>query len=169
MTQKTAIFEEEEQRRLIGACESDNEFIPIWLMLRCGMHSRDVSLASEKLTLEGDFLFWKRVKNAAPRREMVPRDLQPKLKWWLARGRKLTPRGYYGLVSRVGSRIGHPECSPQTLRHTYCLQELRNLMEQNPPPPDFIALIAQKMGCSRRVVQQNYIDLIQWEKLGGRT
>jgi len=168
MTQKLAIFDEQDQAALLGACEgSDNEYIPIWLMLRCGMHPHDVSNAKDKFRFNGQFLEWKRAKNAKLRREIVPKDVMPRLERWLKQGRKLTRVGYNQLVHRMGSRIGHPEYSPLTLRHTFGLQELRKFMNQSPQPPDLIALVAQKMGCKRETVMQFYIDLTQWEGLGG--
>ena len=166
MVQKLAIFDQKEQAALLGACESDNEFVPIWLMLRCGVHPSDVSKAREKLRFNGQFIEWKRAKNSKPRREIVPDYVRPRLEAWLRHGKKLTRVGYYQLVQRIGRRVGHPEYSPLSLRHTFCLEELRRLMRQSPPPPDFIALVSQKMGCTREVVQQNYIDLTQWESLG---
>lgn len=71
------------------------------------------------------------------------------------------------MVKRVGSRIGHPEYSPMTLRHTFAIQELRRMGKMKPQPPDPLALLAQKMGCTKAVAQQNYLDLEQWERLGG--
>lgn len=165
--QKTAIFDTTEQAALLGACESDNEYIPIWLMMRCGMHPTDVSNARTKFTITNGFLMWKRAKNSRPRRELIPDHVLSRLERWLKQGRKLSRVSYFRLVGRVGERIGHPEYSPMTLRHTFGLEELRRLMKRDPPPPDFISLVAQKMGCSRSVVQQNYIDLDQWERLGG--
>jgi len=158
-----AIFEEKDQKALLGACESDNEFIPIWLMMRLGMHPSDVSQARQKFKFEGNWLMWKRAKNQKPRRELISRDIMPRLKRWLERGRKNSRVAYFQLVRRIGARGGHPEYSPMTLRHTYCLQELRGFVHQKRPPVDFIALVAQRMGCSREVVMQNYIDLTQWE------
>ena len=99
--------------------------------------------------------------------EIIPKDVRPRLDNWLKRGRKLTRVGYNHLVHRIGEQVGHPEYSPLSLRHTFGLQELRGFMKQKPPPPDFIALVAQKMGCKRETVMQFYIDLTQWEKLGG--
>lgn len=164
--QKIAIFDPTEQASLLGACESDNEFIPIWLMMRCGMHPSDISAARTKFKFNGQFLEWKRAKNSKPRREMIPEDVLPRLRKWLKSGRKLTRIGYFLLVQRVGGRVGHPEWSPMTLRHTFGLEELRRFAKQQPPPPDFIGLVAKKMGCTRDVVMQNYIDLGQWERLG---
>lgn len=167
--QKLAIFDEQEQNALLGACqESDTEFIPIWLMLRCGMHPHDVSQAREKFRFNGQFLEWKRAKNSKPRREIIPKDIRPRLENWLKHSKKLTRVGYNQLVHRIAARIGHPEYSPLSLRHTFGLQELRGFMKQKPPPPDFIALVAQKMGCKRETVMQFYIDLTQWAGLGGQ-
>ena len=167
MTQKIAIFDETEQAALLGVCESDQEYVPMWLMMRCGMHPSDVSRAKEKLRFNGDFIEWKRAKNSKPRREIVPKDVRPRLEKWLTKGRHITRVGYNLLVSRIGERIGHSEYSPMTLRHTFCLQQLRYFMGMDPPPPDFIGLVATKMGCTREVVYQNYLDLAQWEGLGG--
>ena len=167
-TQKLAIFGETTQNALLGACqESDNEYIPIWLMMRCGMHPHDVSHAKDKFRFNGQFLEWKRAKNSKLRREIVPKDVLPRLVRWHKEGRKLSRVGYNLLVHRVGERIGHSEYSPLSLRHTFGLQELRRYMHMKPPPPDFIALVAQKMGCRRETVQQYYIDIDQWERLGG--
>ncbi len=152
----------------LGACGSDSEFIPIWLMLKCGMHPSDVSGAQDKIRFNGQFIEWKRAKNANARREIVPKDIMPRLERWHRTGRKLTREGYFQLVRRVGARIGHPEYSPQTLRHTFGLQELRKFMNQSPPPPDLISLVAVKMGCRKETVIQYYIDLTQWEALGDR-
>lgn len=167
MGQKIAIFEENDQLALLGACESDNEYIPIWLMMRCGMHPSDVSNASKKVTFQGKFMMWGRVKNKKLRREIVPDNIRPRIDSWLKRGRKLSREGYFHSVKRVGERIGHPEYSPMTLRHTFAIQELRRMSKMKPQPPDPIALLAQKMGCTKAVAQQNYIDLTQWEELGG--
>jgi integrase len=165
--QKLAIFDETEQAALLGKCESDNEFIPIWLMLKCGMHPHDISKAKDKFRFNGQFLEWKRAKNSKPRREIIPKDVRPRLDNWLKHGKKLTRVGYNQLVHRIGAQVGHPEYSPLSLRHTFGLQELRGFMKQKPPPPDFIALVAQKMGCKRETVMQFYIDLTQWAALGG--
>ena len=166
MGQKTAIFKETDQLALLGACESDNEFIPIWLMMRCGMHPSDVSNASKKVTFQGKFMFWGRVKNQYRRREIVPDSIRPRLDAWLKRGKKLSREGYFHMVGRVGERVDHPEYSPMSLRHTFAIQELRRMAKMNPQPPDPIALLAQKMGCTKAVAQQNYLDLQDWERLG---
>lgn len=166
MVQKLAIFDQKEQAALLGVCETDNEFVPVWLMLRCGMHPSDVTKAKDKLTFQGNFMLWHRAKNQKPRREVIPENVLPRIQSWLKKGRKLTREGYFGLVQRLGSRVGHPEYSPMTLRHTFCLECLRQYMKQRPPPPDFISLVAMRMGCGREVVMQNYIDLSQWEGLG---
>ena len=168
MTQKIAIFDRSDQMALLGACESDQEYVPIWLMMRCGMHPSDVSRANEKVRFNGEFIEWKRAKNSKSRREIVPPVVRPRLEKWLKNGRKLTRIAYNLLVKRVGERIDHPEYSPMTLRHTFCIEQLRHFSSMDKPPPDFIGLVAIKMGCTREVVYQNYIDLEQWERMGVR-
>ena len=169
MTRKLAIFDKRDQMALLGACEGDNEFVPVWLMMRCGMHPSDVSAASSKLVWHfrsGLSLEWKRAKNAQPRREMIPRNVALRLDHWMKRGRKLTRQGYFHLVRRVGDRVGHPEYSPLSLRHTFCLNELRRFNDMPKTPPDIFSLVAIKMGCSEKIVKQHYIDLKDWERLG---
>ena len=169
MVQKIAIFDLEEQQRFLGACsENDNEYIPIWLMLNTGMHPNDVSQARTKLRLERGVLYWKRAKNDNPRREIIPNQIMPRLEEWLKKGRKLSRVGYFQLVRRVGARVGHPEYSPMTLRHTFCINELRRMQNLPKPPPEMFMLLATKMGCTKAVVAQNYLDLTQWEDLGGK-
>lgn len=160
MTRKIAIFEACDQDALLQACESDNEFVPIWLMMRCGMHPSDVSDAKDKITINGQFIEYKRAKNAKSRRELVPENILPRLVKWLKVGRRLTREGYFYLVARVGNRVDHPEYSPMTLRHTFCIQQLREYADN----PDPIRLVSIKMGCSEDIVAQNYLDLNQWEK-----
>lgn len=167
MAQKSAIFDPTDQAALLGVCESDNEFVPIWLMMRCGMHPSDITNARTKFTFNNNILMWKRAKNSNPRREMIPPDTLVRLETWFRRGRKLERSSLFRLVRRVGERVGHHEYSPMTLRHTFCLEQLRYYNSLPRPPPDFISLVAKKMGCTRDVVVQNYIDLTDWEKLGG--
>lgn len=166
MTAKVAIFTETDQAALLGACETDSEYIPIWLMLRCGMHPSDVSAAGKKVRWNGPFIEWQRAKNSEPRREMIPVDLRDRLGKWLKQGRKLTRQGYFELVRRVGSRVDHPEYSPLTLRHSFGIHELRRFNSMARPPPDMIALVAKKMGCTTDTVRGYYIDMDQWERLG---
>jgi integrase len=166
VTRKIAIFDETDQKALLGACEGDGEYVPVWLMMRCGMHPSDVSAAGTKIRWNGQFIEWKRAKNSEARREMVPADLVNRLEAWLRRGKKLTREGYNLLVHRVGASVGHPEYSPLTLRHTFGIQELRRFQSMAKPPPDPIGLTAKKMGCTRETVMEYYIDLEQWERLG---
>lgn len=163
---KIAIFDQSLQMALIGACQSDHEYIPMWLMMRCGMHPSDVSRAKENITFSGDFIEYHRAKNQKPMRIMIPKDLKPRLEKWLKSGRKLSRMGYYYLVKRVGERIGHPEWTPMNLRHVFCIEELRRYAKMQRPPPDYMYLLAQRMGCGIKIVRQNYLDLQQMEDLG---
>jgi len=163
---KIAIFNQSDQMALLGACQSDHEYIPIWLMMRCGMHPSDVSRAKDNITFSGDFMEYRRAKNQKPMRIMIPKDLKPRLEKWLKSGRKISREGYFHLVRRVGIRINHPECTPMSLRHTFCIEELRRYMKMLRPPPDYMFLLAKRMGCGVEIVRQNYIDLEQWEGIG---
>ena len=165
-TDKLPIFDPSDQAALLGICETDNEYIPVWLMMRCGMHPSDVAAASAKLSWNGHFIEWERVKNQVRRREMVPLMLENRLKHWLKHGRKLTREGYWHLVKRLGSDLGHPEYSPMTLRHTFAINELRRYNDMKNPPPDPFKLVAIKMGCTEDTVRRFYIDLEAWERLG---
>lgn len=164
MARKRAIFEPRDQAALLGACESDSEYIPIWLMMKCGMHPSDVAQGSKKIKLKGKYIEWLRAKNSNPRHELVPQDLIDRLAKWLRVGRKLTREGYWHLVGRVGERVGHPEYSPLTLRHTFGTEMLKFYMAKDKPPPDVFDLVARKMGCTEKVVKGNYIDLQDWER-----
>ena len=164
MSRKRAIFDPKEQAALLGVCEGDREYIPIWLMMRCGMHPSDVSKASKKLKVKGRYIEWERAKNAEDRHEIVPDDIMDRLKKWLKKGRKLTREGYWHLVGRVGARVGHPEYSPLTLRHTFGTEMLKFYMQKEKPPPDVFDLVARKMGCTEAVVKNNYVDLQDWER-----
>jgi integrase len=166
MTKKFAIFNERDQLALLGACEGDGEYIPIWLMMRCGMHPSDVSSAGTKVKFDGQYISWNRVKNSEARHELVPPDFRDRLEAWLKRGKKLTREGYWHLVGRIGARIGHSEYSPLTLRHTFGTQELKRYMNQPRPPPDPFDLVAKKMGCSESTVKGYYIDFNDWERIG---
>ena len=163
---KDAIFDPSDQKALLGACESDGEYIPIWLMMNCGMHPSDVSKSTKKIAVHGHYIEWKRAKNENPRREPIPLLLSGRLENWLKRGKKLTREGYWHLVGRVGERVGHPEYSPSTLRRTFGLNELRRFNTMRNPPPDIFKLVAKKMGCSEKVVRDYYIELTDWERLG---
>ena len=166
MTRKDAIFEPNDQLALLGACESDNEYIPIWLMMNCGMHPSDVASATKEITIHGHYIEWRRAKNDKPRREPIPLHIHKRLENWLKHGRKLTRNGYYYLVKRIGERVGHPEYTPSTLRHTFGINMLRYYHEMANPPPDIFKLVAKKMGCSENVVRDYYISLTDWERLG---
>ena len=166
MTRKLAIFEKSDQLALLAACEianggrGDPEFVPIWLMMRCGMHPSDISDAKDIIKINGQFIEWRRAKNEEPRRELVPKDVMPRLINWLKKGRKLRRQGYFELVRRVGERVGHPEYSPMSLRHTFC-DEMLEKYKDNPDP---IRLVARLMGCSEEVVLDNYLSLDQWKR-----
>jgi integrase len=158
---KQAIFDKAVQQRLLDACEGDKEYVVTWMFLNTGIHPKNLGeLKIENLS--GQTLAWKRAKNARPRREMLPEELCTRLTRFLRwRGRPKSRVAYFQIIKRVGDRAGIPNVSPMTLRHTFCI----NLLREYGAHPQTIDFVAKRMGCSRDVVIQNYIDLGQWEQL----
>ncbi len=160
--QKVAIFEPEKQEALLRAC-SETEFIPVWLMMRCGMHIEDIVNRNEHFRFDGTWLLWRRSKTGRPRKVAVPPDVAPRLERWLKKGKRLTHNGYHKLVRRVGERAGlGRDITPMTLRHTFGLEMLRRYRNR----ADAIDLVATMMGATPSVVRRYYVDLTQWERLG---
>lgn len=158
--QKNAIFKEQDQLAFLAEC-GDLEFVPCWLMLRCGMHTHDI-VYRDNLYFDGQWLQYKRCKTGRPRKFLIPPDVVPRLVKWLERGRRLTPDGYHKMVRRVGERAGlGTSITPMSLRHTFGLQELRRYRRR----ADAIDLVAASMGCTRAVVVRYYIELQQWESM----
>lgn len=159
---KKAIFDPKKRETLIKSCETDNEFVVIWLFMNTGMHPKNLKQLKPKNLDDDNWLQYKRVKNEKPRRELLPDYVAVKVRAFLNNKRRPRNRtSYWGICRDVGKRAGIRDLSPMSLRHTYCilmLQEFRN----HPTPID---LVATKMGCTRDVVMQNYLDLYEWEKV----
>ena len=161
---KKAIFDYKDQKKLLKASRSDTEFIVIWMFLNTGIHPKDLGKLTMKDIKDDDDVSWKRVKNKKPRRETLPCDVMDKLKRFLKNKRRPKSRiAYYYIVRDAGERASLKGIiSPMSLRHTLCV----NLLREYDNHPQAIDFVAKRMGCSREVVIQNYIDLKQWEKIG---
>lgn len=173
--QKRAIFDPREQERILAAADRVTELPVLWIMLRTGMHPTNLlRLRRGNLVhdAQGWWLEFKRVKNSKARRELLPSEIAGVLSVYLERaGRPKTRTGLFELVKRVGVRIGYdgverdgirnPYLSPMTLRHTACV----NFLRQYHGSPDRLKLVARRMGCSEDVVSQNYLDLEEWERI----
>jgi len=161
---KRAITDPKDQERLLAAADPEAERPALWLMIHAGMHPENlVRLRRTDLKEDhgGWYLEYRRVKNEKPRRESIPSDVAGALARFLERkGRPETRFGYWRMVGRVGKRAGLPGISPMTLRHTACVNYLRQYRSHT----DRLKLIARRMGCSEDVVVQNYIDLEEWER-----
>jgi len=159
---KEAIFDEKIQMSLLEACETDKEYIIVWMFINTGIHSKDLGGLKVK-NIDGHNILWRRAKNKKPRREMLPDDIMDRLIKFLNNKRRPKSRtSYLLIVQEIGDRIGLDHLSPMSLRHTFCI----NLLQEYGNHPQCIDFVAKRMGCSRDVVVQNYIDLHQWVKLG---
>jgi integrase len=175
MTRKRAIFDEGLQEKILAVC-SESEYIPIWLMLKTGMHSVDVTYRNGRykvnrkgekewhdgLKFDGEYLEYKRCKNDQLREFRIPESIRPKLAHWLKNGRHISPGGLYQLVNRVGERAGVKGLSQMTLRHTFGTEALKRFSGRN----DAISFVAATMACSEAVVRRNYLNLDDWQNAG---
>jgi len=161
MTGKIAIFDPKKREKIVGSCETNNEFVVIWLFMNTGMHPKDVKGLKPKNLDDDDWLQWKRAKNAQPRRELLPKDIAIKVRQFLSNKKRPKNRtSYWEICKDIGTRSGIKALSPMSLRHTFCILELKRLQDH----PDKLDLVAMKMGCSKKVVMQNYLDLLAWEQ-----
>jgi integrase len=160
-TQKIAIVELEVQERILKACKP-KEYIGVYLMLKFGMHPKDL-VRKERLAFDGVWLSWKRAKTGRPRRFPISEDVRPKLAKWLATTTKKTRQAYWYTCKIVGLRVGIPNLSPMTLRHTACLNWIRE--EQAKGRTDVIDYVSVLMGATPDAVRRNYIDFEQYAAL----
>lgn len=162
---KQAILDPRKRKSLIEACETDREFVVIWLFLNTGVHPRNLGKWTPKNLDEDDWLQWKRVKTAKPRRELLPHDVGEKVRAFLNNNfRPKNRTSLWEICRDVGLRAGIKGCSPMMLRHTFCITELERLRDH----PERFDLIAIKMGCRKDTVMRNYLDLVDWETRGRR-
>lgn len=161
---KAAIFDPAKQAALLTACVEEEEWCTVWIILNTGMHPKNlVRLGPSNVDVKSGewFLQYQRVKNDKARRYMLPPDVGERLRVFVAKRKRVqSTKGVWGIVKRVGARVGMPDVSPLSLRHTFCI----NLLREH----DDIHLVAQEMGCSVQVVMRNYADLHAWKKLRAR-
>src|SRR3990167_6480820 len=158
-TSKRALFDPAAPGRLIGAADPVIEAAPIYLMVRLGLHPKNIRTFTAKnieKDAQGYWLQFRRAKNATPRggrpQDGIGRRSRPK-----------TTQAFWLMSRRVAEKARFEDwrsITPMTLRHTACIGFLREYTGH----PERITLVAMRMGCTPRVVQQNYIDLDQWEK-----
>ncbi len=156
MTAKIGVFDVRLQERILDVC-SENEFVPIFLMMKFGCHAHDICYR-DKMRFDGEWLSWPRCKNEKERRFLVPKLVREPLAAWLRHGRRISPDGLYKMTRRVGDRAGVPNLSPMSLRHTCALESLRRHRGNT-------NLVAREMGCTVAVAERNYLDLDQWKAI----
>jgi len=159
--QKDAIMSQDAQLLLLAHAREEGltTLVPVWLMLRLGLHPADVA---KELTFSNGTLKWGRAKNKVSRKEAIPDSVAHDLERWLSERRPYTRQGYNAMVRRLGALQGHPDWTPMTLRHTACIEFLREYLAKG--RYDAIDLVAVRMGCDRNVVAKNYLILDQWKE-----
>lgn len=164
-TSKRAIFNPKIEEQILEAADPITERPAIYLMLKFGMHPQNVANLSPSNLLKDEQGYWlqyKRVKNENPRRELLSNEVGELLEKFLSRkSRPGTRQAYWDMVQRVGEKAGYKAISPMTLRHTACINFLRLYSEHH----ERMDLVAKRMGCTRAVVLQNYLDLDTWEQV----
>lgn len=165
MEQKQPIFDRTDQAALLKACNGYNEYVPVWLMLRLGVPPK--GLQGEGLTVNGDCVCWLRPDNLIPRRALVPKDIMPKINWWISIGRKRSPDRYNRMVSRIGARIKHTEYTFQTLLNSNCINQIRDSLDQGLTLETTSNLVAERMGRKVNGVKELYLEYEKWRAAGG--
>lgn len=162
---KRGILDPKVEEKVLAAADPIMEWPAIWLMMKVGMHPENLvrlRVTNFEKDSQACWLQFKRAKNSKPRREMLPVAVYGRVFAYIARrDRPKTRQGYWDMARRVGEKAGLNGVSPMTLRHTACLNFLREFRNH----PDRFKLIATKMGCSEDIVAQNYIDMEAWERI----
>jgi integrase len=165
LTSKRAILDPKIEEQILEAADPITERPAIFLMMKFGMHPKNVanlSLSNLLKDEQGYWLQYKRVKNENPRRELLSTDVGELLEKFLSRKtRPATHQAYWEMVRRVGKKAGCGSISPMTLRHTACINFLRQYRDHH----ERMDLVARRMGCTRAVVLQHYLDLDTWERM----
>lgn len=160
MPRKKAIFDQNEQQRLLACCKTDTEFIIIWTFMNTGIHPSDFGKLKEKNIDDQNYLEYHRVKNDNPLSKLLSPKSVEKLKKFLRwNNRPKSRTQLWQIVHNVGKRAGFSYLSPLTLRKTFCIELLRKYKDH----PQCFDIVSKEMGCTREVVIQNYLDLQQWK------
>ena len=158
-----ALFDVAAPNRILAAARDDLDWGIAWCCVREGMHPTNVARLTPKNMDEEGWLQWIRVKNAAPRRTLVPEADRARLRIFLALD-KPTRKTMWLRMDQLIRRAGFPGGGPRVLRKTFILNELRRFQGRT----DVFLLVAQRAGCTVGVVVQHYLDLEQWEAVGKR-
>lgn len=162
MTGNLAIFDPEAPAKILAAAQDDLDWGIAWCCVREGMHPKNIEALSQRNLDREGWLQWIRVKNAAPRRTLVPpRDLER-----LGRFLTLSKPSRVTIWKRAVAlclRAGFQDGGPRVLRKTFILNELRRYRDR----ADCIDLVAMRAGCRRETIMQYYLDLNQWEAVHG--
>lgn len=174
MSSKVAIFDNDKVLKFLNNADNQVNQVRAFMPLAFGMHLENMrKLIAGDDNTKGDvitkkILEFSRAKNRKKRRELLS-DAQAEVIWKVAkRGKlKISNQGYDEIFTKMGNIITEyptPPVTQMTLRHTFVLNQLREHWGE----PDKFDLVVKKVGCTREVVAQNYLDLDQWTKLNKR-
>ena len=157
LARKSAIFREEDQQRMLDACESNDEYVIVYLMMKYGVHPIDC-VYRDKMKYDGTMLRWPRCKTGLLREFLIAPSFKPKLEEWLAHGRRYSIDGIGDKVRTIAKRAGLKGVTPMSLRHTAALMLLHKWRGH----ADAVQLAAEQLGCTEEVLRRNYVALKDW-------
>ena len=167
MEYKPPIFDRTEQAALLGACSGHNEYIPVWLMLRLGVPAK--ALQEHDITVRGDCIYWLRANSAIPRRAVVPKEILPKVKWWIKMGRKRSMGRISQVVAKVGGRVKHPEYTSDTLLNSNAVNQIRDALDEGLSLETTVNMDAERTGRKTETIKDLYLAFEKWRQAGGAT
>lgn len=173
MGEKVAIFDVDDQLRMLNSADGVVNQVRCFMPLVFGMHNENLrrlqagteKTKGDKITKDG-LLSFKRAKNKKARRELMSPE-QAEVIWKVVkRGKlKISNQRYTEVFAEMSKDIVKNYLTPPvtlySLRKTFIL----NLLRENWDDNDKWDIVSKRSGCTREVVTQNYLDLDQWMRL----
>lgn len=165
MVRKVAIFNNEDCIKLLESAKTITDQVRVYLMLAFGMHPenlRNLTGGPKGNVRPEGIIQFTRAKSYAPMRHLITENQAEVIIKIIRSGKlKVNNRTYEYVCKYMGESLPKYQTkpvSPDTLRHTYILNELRRFNCD-------LHLVSVKAGCHIRTVKQNYLDLLDWERI----
>ena len=167
MVRKIAIADKNDVEKFLRAAATLEDEVRTYMMLAFGIHPENMrklkarAKKGDRITEDGVIEF-KRAKNSVLRRELMSPGVTEVVLDVTSRNKLKVSNTYLEQICASQGVVlpDYPTkpVSPMTLRHTFALNELKlNKFDY--------FLVAGKMGCDITVLRQNYLDLLQWERV----